>query len=239
MFSLFLVAGQNLPGNILSRLLLCEQTLKCNRGRQSRASRSRSTKVCAVTAVCQWICLLTMPCGAGSCLVRVPSFKSFACSTMRLCGCICCNPQSRKAFKQRDKCKGVCECGVTGAAKAWLVQCIPCDTTKPIVCTVTLELEMSSLVHRGHVPNTTSDATRCSTPYPAAAAMFCEHVRSQSVSASTRYAVLDCRFEPRQMFWVCRLMGSFRVVAPRKMLGKLSTGLQTEQVLPSTTTGVD
>jgi hypothetical protein len=131
MFSLFLVAGQNLPGNILSRLLLCEQTLKCNRGRQSRASRSRSTKVCAVTAVCQWICLLTMPCGAGSCLVRVPSFKSFACSTMRLCGCICCNPQSRKAFKQRDKCKGVCECGVTGAAKAWLVQCIPCDTTKP------------------------------------------------------------------------------------------------------------
>lgn len=117
----------------LSRLLFCEQTLKCagkcDRGRQLRASRSRSTKVCAVTAVCQWICLLTMPCGAGS-------RKAFKAST---------------SFKQRDKCKGVCECGVTGAAKAWLVhwQCIPCDTTKPIVCTVMLELKMSSLVHRG------------------------------------------------------------------------------------------
>jgi hypothetical protein len=63
--------------------------------------------------------------------------------------------------------------------------------------------------------------------------------RFLELSASTRYAVLDCRFEPRQMFWVCRLMGSFRVVAPRKMLGKLSTGLQTEQVLPSTTSCVE
>ena len=86
--------------------------------------------------------------------------------------------QSLKPLKKRDHCKGVCGCRVAGAAKAWLVCCIPADTMKPITCSVTLELTMSSLEHHGHEPSTTSDSMRCSTPYAPAAVKFCEEVRA-------------------------------------------------------------